>query len=269
MPLTPSKTIESFPNPRTTEESWEDKTYGVSAKNPFRLLEFVINEHELNPKPRGIVLTEGEEHEAVRAVFDFYEFDPNLLGIEFRSIGGIGRFSVTVWQQFVEYMHEKQVLVYFVIDREGVAATEARKMLSKKRMFTVHGLKRIVPRADRIKLWRSSFEEANFTDREIADAFQEQGYRLSSRDVKLVRKDQSRERGLVKEICVRNAWKIDKKTLASVLVDRLLARRKESIPKRLRPIERFVLKAGRLIVRNYQPINPDHQRANFNSGLLG
>jgi len=29
------------------------------------------------------------------------------------------------------------------------------------------------------------------------------------------------------------------------------------------------LKAGRLIVRNYQPINPDHQRANFNSGLLG
>jgi len=82
--------------------------YGDSISRPYEMLEFLSNEYDLNPKPRAIIFTEGEEWKAVKKLFTFYDFDPELLGIEFRSISGTGNFSLANWQGFIEYMHEKQ-----------------------------------------------------------------------------------------------------------------------------------------------------------------
>ncbi|MBI5416362.1 hypothetical protein HZA55_00205 [Candidatus Poribacteria bacterium] len=68
---------------------------------------------------------------------------------------------------FIEYMHEKQVFIYFLLDKEGRTSSEAEKLLKAKRRFDFQGLTNVIPDRDRIIIWGSSFEEENFTDYEI------------------------------------------------------------------------------------------------------
>src|SRR6185436_17655481 len=95
---------------------------------------------------------------------------PDFAGIEFRSISGSGNFTLTNWQAFIEYMHEKQVLIFFLLDNEGQTEKTATRLLKQKRRFAAEGLERVIPANNRIQIWASSFEEANFTDLEIAGA---------------------------------------------------------------------------------------------------
>src|SRR5438876_9367933 len=78
-------------------------------------------------------------------------------------------FSLANWQMFIESMHEKQVLLYFFVDREGSAVKEAARFSGKKRRSPFDRLEIVIP-PERIHVWATSYEEANFTDGEIARA---------------------------------------------------------------------------------------------------
>jgi hypothetical protein len=76
---------------------WMITRYGMEAlDSPFEMLEYVANDLGVNPRPRAIILTEGEEWRALQRLFAFYGFDPNLIGIEFRSLGGRATFPYRI-----------------------------------------------------------------------------------------------------------------------------------------------------------------------------
>jgi hypothetical protein len=81
-------------SPRDQESKlphWKERDYGKEVLNkPYQMSEFLCNEFEINPKPRAIIFTEGEEWKAIEKLFEFYGYNPSLLGIEFRSIKGEG-----------------------------------------------------------------------------------------------------------------------------------------------------------------------------------
>jgi hypothetical protein len=227
-------------------------------------LELITNDYDINPKPRVILLTEGDEYEALRRLFRARGFDPNILGIEFRSLFGIGDFNFHHWRAFIEYMHEKQVLMYFVIDSERPdLAQQIADFTTKDRRNPVEGLKKVMPR-DRILKWPESFEESNFADEEIASALVDQEIVISARKISAVRNDASRNRGLIKALDLSG---LDKPRLDVALVDQIIATAEQRTE--LRPVEKFVDDAGALIALNHQPTHATTITLNRKTGHLG
>jgi hypothetical protein len=249
-----------------SDNSWLEEKYGDSLHRPCGLLEYVLNYYGLNAKPQAIIFTEGEEWRALGRLYEAIGAHPSYSGIEFRSLGGIGEFSLSNWQAFIEYMHEKQTIVYFVVDREGRAASEARRLLKKQRRFVHPTLKKVIPSEDRLCLWSSSFEEANFSDEEIANAFGLQGMDCSPEAVTVSRGSRT---GLIKRVAKNLGVEIDKRKLVVDLVDLLISWRQFHPNDPRRPIEGFVYESAQLIILNHQPTEPDSRNENYKTGLLG
>lgn len=247
-------------------QSWMTETYGDSLEHPYEMLEFLANEFGLNPKPQAIVFTEGEEWRALERLYTEAGARPSYAGIEFRSLGGVGGFSVANWQTFIEYMHEKQTLVYFVVDKEGRAEREARKLLAGRRRNQRLPLSRVIP-DDRIWTWATSFEESNFTDEEIVEALSRQGISVAPDAVN--RHRNSGSAGLITLVAREAGVSVDKKRLVVDLADLLIAFRRCHRDAERRPVEKFISSSGQLIVLNHQPHDPEGRKLNFETGLLG
>lgn len=267
---------------------WKERKYGKEIlNNPYQMLEFLCNEFGINPKPKAIIFTEGEEWEAIKKLYEFYGYDPNLLGIEFKPLNGkFGMLRVkgqrraadntVAWKFLVEYLHEKQTLVYFLVDNENNNLEVARRLLKQKRTFRFYNLTLTIPSQDRLIIWgrrkrNSSFEEANFTNADIAKAINKKvRNKITSNDVESIRKDSFRKQGLIAAIESKFKIKLNKPQLDIELVMTLIEKRKaRPNSKQKTPLENFILKAGKLILRNYQPTGKDHQKRNFETGLLG
>lgn len=246
--------------------------YETALNEPFQMLEYLTNSFTLNPKPRAIIFTEGEEWRAIESLYNSYGFDTKLLGIELRSIYGAGQFSFTNWRFFIEYMHEKQVLIYFVLDSEGRVSTQAKRLLESKRMFQIDDLEKVVPSQDRICIWDNSFEEANFMDVEISQALAMQQVALSEEQIRVVRNDTKRgKKGLINALKDTYNSQIDKPRLAIDLAKILIKQRQNANIEEteLRRVEKFIQASGELIALNHQPSTPELRQKNFRTGLLG
>ena len=244
---------------------WLVEKYGRNhLDDHFFQLELITNDYDINPKPRAIILTEGDEHEALGRLFRARGFDPNILGVEFRSLFGIGDFNFHHWRAFIEYMHEKQVLIYFVIDSErSDLAQQIADFTTRDRRNPVEGLKKVMPR-DRICKWQQSFEESNFTDEEVASALAAQGIAVSTKEIAAVRNDPSRTKGLIKALDLSG---LDKPRLDMTLVNQIIATAERRTD--LRPVEKFVDDAGSLIALNHQPTHATTIAMNRKTGHLG
>ncbi|HVT14740.1 MAG TPA: hypothetical protein VHQ90_00990 [Thermoanaerobaculia bacterium] len=271
---------------RLTKTSWELRTYGRdSLSQPYTMLEYLTNEFAINPKPRAIIFTEGDEWRGLRRLYRRLGLEPNLLGIEFRSLGGGGNFSLERWQGFIEYMHEKQVLVFFFLDRENNVEAQVKKMSNAKRIFKVPHLANVMPAEsgdrDRIFVWGASFEE-EFPDSIIAHCLEEHGVHVTRQKITAVRqrlatrrrgkKGKRHPKGLVAAIEeeLELETSIDKGRLSERLVDQLRlvgsprnGKRRQSGP------ERAAWISGELIMLNHQPIDPESKIENFETRLLG
>ena len=164
-------------------------------------------------------------------------------------------------------MHEKQVLIYFVIDNEGVSAKMAQRLLAKKRQFHFPGLERVIPEKDRLCLWKTSFEGDNFEPQEISRALRLQGINVSSTAVR--KKQESWGPGEGKALIDSLAAGVDKRRLAVDLAENLIKLRMGQKDSPKRPIESFVETSGALILRNFQALDEEHLRRNFGTHLMG
>lgn len=257
---------DAFPqDPETGLPDWLLEKYGQEhLDNPFHQLELLTNEYDLNPKPRGIIFTEGDEWKALEILFTARNFDPRILGIEFRSIHSIGNFNFHHWKGFLEYMQEKQVLVFFAIDSERKDIEhQIRKFTTVPRLTHVDGLKAVLLR-DRIRVWDTSFEESNFTDQEIADAFTALGQSLTADEVAKERSNANRKKGLAEALMKEG---LSKPALDMLLVRQLVA--SAETRNELRPVEEFVDEAGETISLNHQPTDNELIAINRQNGFLG
>jgi len=231
------------------------------------MLEYLTNDYGINPKPRAIVLTEGDEWRSLERLFLEHGVEAASAGVEFRSIVGVGNFSLANWQMFIEYMHEKQVLLYFFVDREGSAVKEAARFSGKKRRSPFEGLEIVIP-PERIHVWATSYEEANFTDGEIVRALAKQGITFSRGRVARLRHRKDRSCGLAKAIA-KTGVAFDKGRLSVDLAEELIRSRQRRPNMPPRPVEASLDEAARHILLNHQPSNLMSQVANYKTGLLG
>ncbi|MBT4384121.1 hypothetical protein HOD30_00040 [Candidatus Peregrinibacteria bacterium] len=255
---------------------WKERMYGEEIFTaPYKMLEFLTNEFNINPKPRAIIFTEGQEWKAISKLFAFMGYSPKLLGIEFRALGS-DKLKYEKWIQFIEYMHEKQTYMFFLIDDENNARQARNKFKTKKNRINEHPhLKRTLDPL-RIKIWgakkkNSSFEEANFTNTEIVEAIKRQNKsnKITVKQVRDVRKNTSRKKGLIEAIVGRYGLKIRKEKLPEVLVDILIKKRTKRGGKRKTELEKIVCEIGQLVMFNHQPKGRDHQVQNFRTGFMG
>jgi hypothetical protein len=260
----------AFDRDASDRNEWKLRFYGRSAlAKPYELLEFLANEFHLNPRPKALIFTEGEEWRAVRCIFLRLGLNPDLMGVEMRSIAGEGNFTKDKWRFFLEYMHEKQVFVFFALDREGKTVDQQRSLERAVRHFRASGLDKVLPQ-DRVVIWDGSFEEANFSDREIAIALSLQGTRVSRQQIAAQRRSGARRKGLIAHLVGLVDARLDKGQLAADLAERMkLLGFEAPEDARMTQLERFVQSAALLILRNHPPTTIDSIERNRQTRLLG
>jgi len=162
-----------------------DSYYGVGVtENPLEYLEYLSNEYHLNPRPKLILVVEGDgEYETFpKLAARVFSAPFPTLGIEIRKLGGIGGFQKL--EKYIDSNHDKQALVFVVLDKEGNVEKIKQALIKKpSELFP----KRTVTRDEYVYLWDHSVELDNFTFEEIAQALTqhcENDYVFSAEDVK-------------------------------------------------------------------------------------
>lgn len=247
-------------------------------------LEFVANRFGLNPQPKLALLVEGESEEAViRKIFrEHFGVHPGKYGIEIIVLGGVGTATGTKKEdrfrailRLIDYLHHHQTFTFLILDNENYSTKlkdEARKAKSR------HGNRRYVTRAEYIRIWKGSFEFANFSCEEIAAAMnvlardrahfsRNEVYVCKANDCKKTRVSGDAV-GLEQLYRQKAGYDLSKVQMNEVMVDRMLfgdSRRKVEN----RPIIKTLARVVRLAARNPLPTTLESWEINQRSKYLG
>lgn len=242
--------------------------------DPYRVLELVANEYHLNPKPKLVLIVEGETEAAViPLLFERWFGAPMArFGIQLRNMHGVGNatggkkdVSSALWR-IVDFLHAQQTIALVLFDREGLAAKNIGQGLREAlSIFSPH---RRVTRRDYVKLWKRCFELDNFNSTELAAAMTVlSGVKFHSRDLKPCRAGGNKAVPLAAVYQSRAQQPLDKVALGRLLIERLLEG-PVAVAQR-RPIVKFVTFAADRAQRNHQPLTEDIWEANQRSGWVG
>ncbi len=172
-----------LPSPDESHISWKERFYGQGVvKDELLYLEFLANEYHLNPRPKLILVVEGEGEEEqfprLAKELKFFGVSFPTLGIEVINIHGIGGFegkkSIDKYgalEKFIDYHHHRQTIVFVVLDNEDRRISQIKEKLI--RLLSKHYSKRRVTKAEYIHLWEKNIEFDNFSNEEIAKAMTE------------------------------------------------------------------------------------------------
>lgn len=145
------------------EQSPEDKDFfygqGVS-QNPLEFLEYLSNEFHLNPRPNVILVVEGDGEYKVFPELSEKIFSTafSRVGIEIRKLRGIGDFKNL--PKYIDANHDKQALVFVVLDNENNADKIKESLIKTPSEFFP---RRTITRDEYVHLWNHSIEVDNFT----------------------------------------------------------------------------------------------------------
>ncbi|MGH6964298.1 MAG: hypothetical protein ACREE0_07425 [Phenylobacterium sp.] len=246
--------------------------------DPYAALELVANTFHVNPKPRLVMIVEGETEDAAIPDIFFRWFGATAarFGIQLRNMHGVGNATgdkkdrrSALWR-LVDFLHAQQTVALVLLDNEGLAGTHVAQGLRNAR--SIHVPDRMVTRPDYIKLWARCFELDNFSNTEIARALSAQaGVAFKPAEIEACRakpvpKAKAVTLGSVFE--GRTGRGLDKVALARHLVEIMFApetRRKIQS----RPIVRFVEFAAEKAQLNHQPTLHGRRTENQRSGYFG
>jgi hypothetical protein len=233
----------------------------------FQYMEFVVNEYGLNPKPKLILFVEGESEfveipKLVKSLFGKSLTDYRILINNLNSIGEfVGKKSKTSEElkieRFIDYFHDAQTIVYFIIDDENNAKQVKDILVRKKSQYAD---KKTITKEEFFKVWVKNIEFDNFTDEEIAQAMTrlcENRYIFQASEVK-----SSRDSFGTKELITltdlykeKSNYGLNKPELLSILFDCLKSKHTLNIDnvEKVRPIIEVIDKITHLAIKNYQP----------------
>jgi hypothetical protein len=242
----------------------------------LRELEYVANKYHLNPRPRLILMVEGEsEADQIPRLMDiFWGFSPSKSGIEILNLKGIANFAgnpkrdFSPLQRFIDEYHHRQTIIYVLLDNEGGAADVKNKLLKSKSAYFE---KRAVASDQHIHLWNLNYEFDNFTDREIAQAMSTIAITFQFVEQEVERARQRFKDGRVLENLFQSktASPLSKRALGRELTALLVAGADSSgmLPKR--PILDQLHTIIELAARNHQPTSGEAWEQNQKSGYFG
>jgi hypothetical protein len=263
-----------------TRESY----YGTGViDDPLRHLELVVNNYNLNPRPKLILLVEGngEEREIPRLFEELLGCKPSSVGIEIRGLGGVGEFTgqkrrdkYGALEKFIDDHHHRQTVVYLILDNEDRVAQVKRNLVNApSKLFP----ERRVTKDDYIRVWEQSIEFDNFSDAELAEALSavsEGRYVFAPEELAACRAAHRVGSGDPLSGLYRTKLDFDlpKRKLLSVLVSRMLANRGHEFDEKhvgKRPLVRLLESVLDLAVMNPWPTTRETWEENQRSGYLG
>lgn len=239
-----------------------------------RHLEFVVNQYDLNPRPKLTLFVEGlSEDLIVRQIFErYFGVTTGTLAIEIITLGGVDNATGTKEDRFrailrlIDYLHHHQTFAFLILDDERHArklkhgARETKSLLHPKRYVT---------RPEYVKVWRKSFEFDNFSASEIATALS----RLSRasfdrRDIASCLAATEPGAALMALFRTRAGSKLNKVRLAQELTDIIFAPESRRAVSN-RPIVKVLDRIVGLAARNPFPTRQEDWEYNQTSTYLG
>ncbi|MEA2104187.1 MAG: hypothetical protein U9P79_06065 [Candidatus Cloacimonadota bacterium] len=263
----------------------QDKLYGDGVtNNDLQYLEFLANQYHLNPRPKLILVVEGEGEEAQfpRLSNELFGYLFSKLGIEIVNIHGVPGFTgkkgidkYGALEKFIDFNHNRQTIVYIVLDKEGRTTTIKNKLIKTSSKFYSG---RYVTKSEYIHLWeRKTIEFDNFSYVEIAQAMSElsKGAYLFIPDEieKCERQLQTKEADYLSRLFnEKTGYDLPKPELLRLLCDYIIENAKnefdnEGIP--LRPVLKVLHRVIELATLNHQPTRFVSWEKNQESGYLG
>lgn len=169
-----------LPSPDELHNDWKERRYGKDVTNDeLQYLEFLANEYHLNPRPKLILVVEGEgeEEQFPRLAKELFGISFPTLGIEVINIHGIGGFEgkknidkSSALEKFIDDYHFRQTIVFVVLDNEGRVSKNKQNLI---RSTSKRYPKRKVTKDEYIPIWNKNIEFDNFSHEEIAKAMTE------------------------------------------------------------------------------------------------
>lgn len=272
------------PDEGGVRSDWKDRIYGKGVtQNELQYLEFLANQYHLNPRPKLILVVEGngEEEQIPRLAEDLLGYPFPRLSIEVVNIQGVGNFTgekrlerYGALERFIDDHHYRQTIVFVVLDNEG-RATTVKERLVKTRSKSYP--KRTVTKDEYIYIWSRNIEFDNFSDDEIAEAMRElceRRYIFKTEEVKECRKNFNPKKGdiLAKLYKEKTGYGLSKPELLKFLFGCIISASDSEFdndrqPKR--PIVQVIQKVLNLAADNNQPTSYDIWQKNQESGYFG
>ena len=257
---------------------WEkDKFYGEGVtKNELQYLEFLTNEYNLNPRPKLILVVEGngEAEQFPRLAKELFRLSFPQLGIEVVNIHGVGNFTgkkstdkYGALEKFIDDYHYRQTIVFVVLDNEGRVQTVRQNLLKANSKCYP---KRKVTKNEYICVWNKNIEFDNFSHNEIAKAMttlSDNRHIFKDNDIADCENGFSAREGNSLEKLFNNmlGYDLSKPRLLEILFGFII-----SNPETERPVVQVIQEVINLAGKNhYRPVTMDIWQKNQESGFFG
>jgi hypothetical protein len=263
----------------------QDDFYGDGVTdNILQHLEFLANQYHLNPRPKLILVVEGngEEEQFPRLSQELFGYTFSKLGIEVININGVAGFTgkkridrYGALEKFIDYYHNRQTIVFIVLDNEGRTKTIKNKLIKAPSKYYPN---RYVTKAEYIHLWeQKTVEFENFNFYEIAQAMSEINTgeyvftpdQITDCQRQSQNKDADHLSRLYKE---KTGYDLPKPELLRTLFGYIIKNARNEFDAKgvpVRPIVKVVHRIIELTSLNHQPTRLDTWKKNQESGYLG
>ncbi|MBI4527368.1 MAG: hypothetical protein HY695_26535 [Deltaproteobacteria bacterium] len=274
-------TDHKLPPPDDDYHRWKERYYGQGVpERELEFLEYLANEYHLNPRPRVILVVEGESEfdQIPRIADELLGYPLERVGIRLELLRGITEFTGGKADykrggrlaRFIDYHHQLQTIVYVILDNEGKSQKVKERLIAARSKYPQS--RRHITKEDYVFLWERNFEFDNFSDSEIASALSELAGRsglISETEVHNNRENFGKPGfQLEKLFHAKTRRELRKRELAKLLVDRTIEmaqRDKDFVPPMvLTKLHQII----QLAVDNYQPTCRDTWMRNQASGFL-
>ena len=272
-------------SPPDEDRTWtRESVYGPGTTSDPRLhLEYVANRYHLNPRPRLLLVVEGESEaeQLPRILHTLLDRPASVLGIEIRPLRGIDEFvgrrsrdRYGALEKLIDDHHHRGTPVVIVLDRENDAPRVAEEL---RRARSRLNPERRLTRPEYIHLWERSIEFDNFKESEIATALTTvAGDRTTFTEAEVKEALSAYDRGegdpLAALYWERLNYGLSKPRLLTALVDQILARRPAEFDERgdgRRPVVQVMQRVAQLAATNTFPISQRGWEENQASGFFG
>ena len=244
-------------------------------KDARRYLEFVVNDYGLNPRPKLVLLVEGDSEERMikRLFVELFGFPVDRVWIELVNIRGVDNATggkndhYSAILRLVDYHHHHQTLVMILLDNENHAAKLKQAAATAK---STYGHRARITRPEYIRVWDRSLEFDNFSDSELACALSElakESCDFTETEVAACRASATPGAELGRLYERKAKLSLPKLDLTDCLVERMLAEHASGASEN-RPIVELLLYASELAMKNASPTRQEAWEKNQKSDML-
>jgi len=234
--------------------------YGEGApENELQFLEFLTNQYHLNPRPRLILIVEGEgeRRHIPRIAGDILKCPLERVGIQIEMLRGMGEARKV--ERLIDHYHYRQTIVYVILDNENNARKLRKRLLEARSKYPdVPGR---ITKPEYVFLWEKCFEFDNFSDEESAGALTTVAsgrYAFAPTEVAQARARFGRVKDPLSCLYGQNVgYGLNKPGLVKALVQGMLENPQaefDTAGKPVRPITSKIWEVIQLAARNYQPV---------------